>query len=162
MQVIPVRLHMFADAVKQCSTLAECKQWDAERQTACQIYCEALTFSPSCTNAVPLPSFGDDAVTEVTEVWTKGCQAKETLCEGRARVRKGESAAQAHCLGASLITSCGHLRSLQDISNEPDICDDTYLLAGRGLSYCPAILLTSRILPTLLDSAIAGILVQHR
>lgn len=63
--------------------------------------------------------------------------------------------------GRLIMTSCGHLRSLQDVSNEPDICDDTYLLAGRGLSYCPSILLTSRLLPTLLDSAIAGILVQH-
>ena len=63
--------------------------------------------------------------------------------------------------GRLIITSCGHLRSLQDVSDEPDICDDTYLLAGRGLSYCPSILLTPRLLPTLLDSAIAGILVQH-
>ena len=64
--------------------------------------------------------------------------------------------------GRLVSTSCGHLRSLQDISGEPDICDDTFLLAGRGLSYCPAIVLTPRVLPTLLDSALAGILVQHR
>ncbi len=64
--------------------------------------------------------------------------------------------------GRLAATSCGHLRSLQDVSNEPDICDDTYLLAGRGLSYCPSIVLTPRVLPALLDSAIAGILVQHK
>ena len=64
--------------------------------------------------------------------------------------------------GRLAAASCGHLRSLQDVSNEPDICDDTYLLAGRGLSYCPSIVLTPRVLPTLLDSAIAGILVQHK
>ena len=64
--------------------------------------------------------------------------------------------------GRLVSTSCGHLRSLQDVSGEPDICDDTFLLAGRGLSYCPAIVLTPRVLPTLLDSALAGILVQHR
>ena len=63
--------------------------------------------------------------------------------------------------GRLIATSCGHLRSLQEVSSEPDICDDTFLLAGRGLSYCPSILLTPRLLPTLLDSAIAGIIVQH-
>ena len=64
--------------------------------------------------------------------------------------------------GRLVSTSCGHLRSLVDVSAEPNICDDTFLLAGRGLSYCPAIVLTLRVLPTLLDSALAGILVQHR
>ena len=64
--------------------------------------------------------------------------------------------------GRLITTSCGHLRSLADVSSQPDICDDTFLLAGRGLAYCPLIVLTPRALPTLLDSAIAGILVQHK
>ena len=58
--------------------------------------------------------------------------------------------------------ACEQLRSLKDVSDDPDIADDTFLLAGRGLSYCPAIVLTPVTLPRLLDAATAGILVQHR
>ena len=58
--------------------------------------------------------------------------------------------------------ACERLRSLGDFRDEPDIADDMFLLAGRGLSYCPTIVLTPTSLPRLLDAATAGILVQHR
>lgn len=58
--------------------------------------------------------------------------------------------------------SCGMLRSLRDVSDHPDIADDTFLLAGRALSYAPRLLLTPQLLSVLLDTALAGLLVQHR
>ncbi|CAL8471497.1 g11039 [Coccomyxa elongata] len=58
--------------------------------------------------------------------------------------------------------ACEQLRSLGDFRDEPDIADDMFLLAGRGLSYCPTIVLTPVSLPRLLDAATAGVLVQHR
>jgi transportin-3 len=59
-------------------------------------------------------------------------------------------------------TACAMLRGLRDVSERPDLADDTFLLAGRALSYAPRLLLTPRLLPALLDSALAGLLVQHR
>jgi transportin-3 len=58
--------------------------------------------------------------------------------------------------------SCAQLGSLAAVSADPDIADDTFLLAGRGLAYCPRIVLAPAVLPGLLDAALAGILVQHR
>jgi transportin-3 len=58
--------------------------------------------------------------------------------------------------------ACSMLRSLKDISERPDVADDTFLLAGRALNYAPRLLLTPQLLSALLDSALAGVLVQHR
>ena len=58
--------------------------------------------------------------------------------------------------------ACSMLHSLHDISERPDVADDTFLLAGRALSYAPRLLLTPQLLAALLDSALAGLLVQHR
>ncbi|BDA46876.1 Transportin-3 [Coccomyxa sp. Obi] len=58
--------------------------------------------------------------------------------------------------------ACEQLRSLGDFRDVPDVADDMFLLAGRGLSYCPTIVLTPVTLPRLLDAATAGVLVQHR
>ena len=55
------------------------------------------------------------------------------------------------------------MKRLRQFSDEPDIADDTFLLAGRVLSYAPKLLLnTPALVSSLLDSAQAGILVQHR
>ena len=61
-----------------------------------------------------------------------------------------------------LTSACSMLRTLRDISERPDVADDTFLLAGRALSYAPRLLLTPHLLPVLLDGALAGLLVQHR
>ncbi|KAK9830032.1 hypothetical protein WJX72_009312 [[Myrmecia] bisecta] len=58
--------------------------------------------------------------------------------------------------------SCAGLRSLRDFNEHPDIADDTFLLAARALNYCPRIVYTPQLLPVLLDTSAAGILVQHR
>lgn len=58
--------------------------------------------------------------------------------------------------------ACGMLRSLSDVGERPDVADDTFLLAGRALSYAPRLLMTPQLLAVLLDSALAGMLVQHR
>ena len=58
--------------------------------------------------------------------------------------------------------ACSLLRTLGDISERPDIADDTFLLAGRALNYAPRLVVTPLLLPVLLDSALAGLLVQHR
>jgi transportin-3 len=57
-------------------------------------------------------------------------------------------------------SSC--LKHLGDFAEHPDLSDDLFLLAGRALSYCPRIVLTPQMLPLLLDTAAAGVLVQHR
>ena len=61
-----------------------------------------------------------------------------------------------------MVAACAGLRTLQDVSDAPDVADDTFLLAGRGLSYAPRLVLTPSLLPPLLDSALGGMLVQHR
>lgn len=58
--------------------------------------------------------------------------------------------------------ACSGLRTLAEISARPDVADDTFLLAGRALSYAPRIVMTPQLLPLLLDAALAGMLVQHR
>ena len=64
---------------------------------------------------------------------------------------------------ARMVTcACGGLRSLAEITAAPDVADDTFLCAGRALSYAPRLLTTPALLPVLLDSALAGVLVQHR
>jgi len=66
-------------------------------------------------------------------------------------------------LARLLQEACGRLRSLREVSDAPDLADDTFLLAGRSLHYAPALVLRPpALLPTLLDSAAAGVLVQHR
>jgi transportin-3 len=65
-------------------------------------------------------------------------------------------------LGRMLAAACSQLRSLRDVGERPDVADDTFLLAGRALSYAPRLLLTPQLLAALLDSALAGVLVQHR
>jgi hypothetical protein len=58
--------------------------------------------------------------------------------------------------------ACSLLRTLGDINDRPDVADDTFLLAGRALNYAPRLVVTPLLLPVLLDSALAGLLVQHR
>ena len=59
--------------------------------------------------------------------------------------------------------ACGRLRSLREVSDAPDLADDTFLLAGRALHYAPALVLAQpALLPALLDASAAGLLVQHR
>ncbi|KAK2080120.1 hypothetical protein QBZ16_002516 [Prototheca wickerhamii] len=61
-----------------------------------------------------------------------------------------------------VVAACGLLGSLAEVSARPDLADDTFLLAGRALSYCPPLVLQDRVLGTLLQTALHGVLVQHR
>lgn len=55
---------------------------------------------------------------------------------------------------AGLLTSaCAGLTSLQALSADPELVDDTFLLADRALHYCPRMLVTPQLLPYLLDTA---------
>ena len=58
--------------------------------------------------------------------------------------------------------SCRRLQSLGDFVEHPDLADDSFILAARALHYCPRLVLPRPLLPLLLDSAAAGLLVQHR
>lgn len=52
---------------------------------------------------------------------------------------------------------------MRQFEDAPELADDTFLLATRVLSYSPKLLLADvRLVEALLDSAMAGILVQHR
>ena len=65
-------------------------------------------------------------------------------------------------LSRLLIAACSALTSLHAVSERPDVADDAFLLAGRALSYAPRLLITPQLLPTLLSTVQAGMLVQHR
>lgn len=65
-------------------------------------------------------------------------------------------------LSRMLISSCSMLGSLQAVSAHPDLTDDTFLLAGRGLSYAPRLIMTQELLVALIETARNAILVQHR
>ena len=76
---------------------------------------------------------------------------------------KHPSLAAAELLGQLLERACQGLQRLRQFEEDPDIADDTFLLASRVLSYSPKLLLSNpRLLAALLDSAQAGLLVQHR
>ena len=66
-------------------------------------------------------------------------------------------------LSRMLMSACSVLVSLQAVSARPDLADDTFLLAGRGLSYAPRLLLMSQeLLVALIQTSCKAILVQHR
>ena len=69
----------------------------------------------------------------------------------------------AELLGQLLDSACSRLMRLRQFNEEPELADDTFLLAGRVLSYSPKLLLNNpQLISRLLDSAQAGLLVQHR
>jgi transportin-3 len=45
---------------------------------------------------------------------------------------------------------------LQAMIDQPDLVDDTFLLAGRAAAYCPRLLLVPQLLPPLLDTAMVS------
>lgn len=51
---------------------------------------------------------------------------------------------------------------LDALTASPDIVDDLYLLACRALSYSPSLLTTSPALPSLMDTCVLAVLLQHR
>ena len=65
-------------------------------------------------------------------------------------------------LSGMLGKSCQTLQSLGDFVDNPDVADDSFLLAGRALHYSPRLILHEPLLSALLDSATAGVLVQHK
>ena len=65
-------------------------------------------------------------------------------------------------LNGMLGKSCQMLQSLGDFVNNPDVADDSFLLAGRALHYSPRLVLHEPLLSALLDAATAGVLVQHK
>lgn len=65
-------------------------------------------------------------------------------------------------LSRLLIAACSALSTLKAVSERPDVADDAFLLAGRALSYAPRLIITPQLLPTLLSTVQAGMLVQHR
>lgn len=60
-------------------------------------------------------------------------------------------------LTALLTSSCSGLTTLQQLDENPDLVDDTFLLAGRAAAYCPRMLLTPQLLPPLLDTALVSL-----
>lgn len=61
-----------------------------------------------------------------------------------------------------LTSACARLSTLRDVTANPDVADDAFLLAGRALNYAPRLVLTQSLLPILLVTAKTGLLVQHR
>lgn len=65
-------------------------------------------------------------------------------------------------LGSMLTSACQGLGSLQAASSQPDLTDDIFLLAGRGLNYSPRLLMTEHLLSVLIATARNALLIQHR
>ena len=61
-----------------------------------------------------------------------------------------------------ILSSCGTLVSLEAVSANPELTDDTFLLAGRGLHYAPRLIMVPEVLSTLIVTCRNAILVQHR
>lgn len=61
-----------------------------------------------------------------------------------------------------LSKACQGLGSLQAASSQPDLVDDIFLLAGRGLNYSPRLLMTEHLLSILVVTARNALLIQHR
>ncbi|CAI5502615.1 unnamed protein product [Closterium sp. Naga37s-1] len=54
------------------------------------------------------------------------------------------------------------LQSLDDFTLKPDVADDCFLLASRCMRYCGHLFVPTPAFLAVLDSALAGLLVQHR
>ena len=67
------------------------------------------------------------------------------------------SAAPPHCPPSMLLFFLP-----QSFTERPDMADDCFLMASRCVRYCPSLLLPLPIFPLLVDSACAGLIVQHR
>lgn len=65
-------------------------------------------------------------------------------------------------LHGMIVSSCSMLVSLEAVSAQPELTDDVFLLAGRGLSYAPRLMMTHDILENLIITCRNAILVQHR
>jgi len=79
----------------------------------------------------------------------------------------GEDAANSNSVGmlfqAVVQEVLPHLSSLGAFSADPDLADDTFLLIGRAISYCPVYVYRDRaFLAALVDSSLHGLLVQQR
>lgn len=61
-----------------------------------------------------------------------------------------------------LLSACSLLPNFESMTHRPDVADDTFLLANRGLSYAPRLIITPQIVAALLHVACIGLLVQHR
>jgi len=59
-------------------------------------------------------------------------------------------------------SSCSMLVSLQAVSAHPELTDDTFLLAGRGLSYAPRLIMVPEMLNHLIVTSRNALLVQHK
>ncbi|XP_024389574.1 transportin MOS14 [Physcomitrium patens] len=58
--------------------------------------------------------------------------------------------------------SISMLTTIKDFTALPDVADDCFLLASRCIRYCPHLLVTTTMLPPLVDCAMTGITIQHR
>lgn len=58
--------------------------------------------------------------------------------------------------------ACQRLPSLPEFDAHPDDADDLFLLGYRGLAYAPETFLREDVLQLMLDTAVNGLLVQHR
>jgi len=54
------------------------------------------------------------------------------------------------------------LRELSNFDAAPDVADDAFLLAKVCVSHCPSVVINIRVLPAVIDMALAGLHVQHR
>ena len=59
-------------------------------------------------------------------------------------------------------TSFTFLRTLEDLTQHPDVVEEFFYLMGRMISYCPDPLVTSQLLPALFQCAAVGMQVAHR
>eukprot|EP00898_Chlorokybus_atmophyticus_P004078 jgi/Chlat1/4671/Chrsp3S05637 len=57
--------------------------------------------------------------------------------------------------------SCATVRTLEDMTAQPDIVDDLFLLASRCLKSCPQLFIPAK-LPQLIQCALVGTGIQHR
>eukprot|EP00934_Nitzschia_sp_Nitz4_P002698 Nitzschia sp. Nitz4//scaffold33_size148984//97353//100217//NITZ4_002937-RA/size148984-processed-gene-0.80-mRNA-1//-1//CDS//3329548454//2688//frame0 len=59
-------------------------------------------------------------------------------------------------------TSFSFLQSLDDLVRHPDVVEELFYLMGRMVSHCPKPLVTSPLLPLLMQCAIVGMQLDHR
>lgn len=61
-----------------------------------------------------------------------------------------------------LVETMRQFQSLNMFEHHPDVVDDSFILAGRCLRYCPKILVMSELIGPILDWGILGMHVQHK
>jgi transportin-3 len=131
-------------------------------ESVCRLHKHAIRV---CTPPVYAPLF--DSLTQVlVESFDRSYQSPYLYCASICVTEYGSDPAYTirllDMITALSQTTFGFLQSVQDFVLHPDVVEEFFYLMGRMMTYCPAPLVASPLLPSLFQCAIVGMQLDHR